>query len=358
MGALALVGLVLLSSGCQGWGGERLGPWLESAPPRYHSASPPAFPRPHSHDDGSGGGTLGGPELGRFMAFVREKQAALRRPQVPEAERRAGESALLEVLAWLHGRGEEQLAREEPLDVYLRFKVARVQRHREDAARDRVVEAKLEEYLQWARERSRLLASRHFRKAGREWLVTESPVYEGAQDALTSAVLAWAYAHTQDPDFPRKSPQEVAVYLLAKRSALATALALGNASPPHLDWVPESVEVVPVEEMLVEVAVGLLPVAGESADLLGAVGGLSILGRRLSPEERLLCAVVLLLPVLSGSLLAHTLDSSRAALLTGRSLQEAQVIGRVAQHLAPEEAERVLTRTLVEGARPEFEPAV
>jgi hypothetical protein len=36
------------------------------------------------------------------------------------------------------------------------------------------------------------------------------------------------------------------VYLLAKRSVLATALALGNASPPHLDWVPEPVTRVPL----------------------------------------------------------------------------------------------------------------
>ena len=336
LGALGLVGLVLLS-GCQGWGGERLEPWLESTPLRYRPASPPPFPRPEPRDDGGGGGTLGGPELGRFMAFVREKQGALRRPQVPEAERRAGEAALLEVLAWLHGRGEEQLASEEPDEVYLRFKVARVQQGREAQARDRAVDAKLEEHWRWAQARSRLLAARHFRKAGREWLVTESPVYEGAQDALTSAVLAWAYAHTQDPDYLRKSPQEVAVYLLAKRSALATALALGNASPPHLDWVPESVEAVPVEEMLLEAAVGMVPVAGESADLLGAVAGLSLLGRKLSAEDRLLCAVLVLLPVVGGATVSH----GRAALSTGRSLQEAQVLGRVAQHLAPGEAERV-----------------
>ena len=116
LGALWLVGLVLLS-GCQGWGGQRLEPWLESAPLRYRPASPPSFPRPEPREDGSGGGTLGGVELGRFMAFVRETQVALRSPKIPEAERRAGEAALLEVLAWLHGRGEEQLAREEALDI-------------------------------------------------------------------------------------------------------------------------------------------------------------------------------------------------------------------------------------------------
>ncbi|MCP3135931.1 hypothetical protein [Pyxidicoccus xibeiensis] len=338
---LGVLWMVWVLSGCQGWGGQRLEQWLESAPLRYRSASPPAFPRPELEEDGSGGGTLGGAELSRFMAFVREKQVALRRPQVPEAERRAGEAALLELLAWLHGRGEEQLAREEPLEVYLRFKVERVQRSREAQARDGAVDAKLEEYWRWAEARSRLLASRHFRKAGREWLVTESPLYEGAQDALTSAVLAWAYSHTQDPDFPRKSPQEVAVYLLARRSTLATALELGNASAPQLEWVPAYEEAVPVEELLLEVAVGLLPVAGESADAVGAVAGLSVLGRELSAEDRLLCSVAVLLPVVSGSALSATLDTSRAALLTGRGLREVQVLQRVVQHLAPGEAERV-----------------
>ncbi|MFP2925945.1 hypothetical protein ACLESO_12150 [Pyxidicoccus sp. 3LG] len=355
-GALGLVGVVLLS-GCQGWGGERLEPWLESTPLRYRPASPPPFPRPEPREeDGSGGGTLGGAELGRFMAFVRETQVALRRPTVPEAERRAGEAALLEVLAWLHGRGEEQLAREEPLEVYLRFKVAHVQRGREAEARDRAVEAKLEEYWRWARARSQWLASRHFRKAGREWLVTESPLYEGAQDALTSAVLAWAYSHTQDPDFPRKSPQEVAVYLLAKRSTLATALALGNASAPHLDWVPEHVEPVPVEELLLEAAVGLMPVVGESADVVGAVAGVSVLGRELSAEDRLLCAVTVLIPVVSGSALSATLDTSRAALLTGRGLREVQVLQRVVQHLAPGEAERVRRLLLMAGRGEKVSP--
>jgi hypothetical protein len=339
LSALVLVGLVL-ASGCQGWGGARLEPWLESAPARYHSASPPAFAQPQPEDDG-GGGTVGGAQLGRFMAFVRQRQAALRGPRVPEAERRVGEAALLELLAWLHGQSEETLAREEPEEVYLRFQVARVQRGREDAARDAAVERKLEEYWQWARERSRLLAGRHFRKAGRQWLVTESPVYEGAQDALTQAVLGWAHGHTQDPDYLRKSPQEVAVYLLAKRGALATALEVGTAAPPRLEFVPEPVHAVPAEEVLVEVAVGLVPGVGESVDLMGAVGGVSVLGRRLSPEERVLCAVALLVPLVAGGMLLEGAEASGAALRLGRGVGEVEVLQRVAQHLAPEEARRV-----------------
>jgi hypothetical protein len=284
---------------------------------------------------------VGGAQLGRFMAFVRQRQAALRAPRVPEAERRVGEAALLELLAWLHGRSEEQLASEEPDEVYLRFKVARVQRGREDTARDAAVERKLEEYWAWARARSQLVAGRHFRKAGRQWLVTESPVYEAAQDALTQAVLGWGYTHTQDPDYLHKSPQEVAVYLLAKRGALATALEVGNAAPPRLEYVPESAEEVPAEEVLLEVAVGLVPGVGESADLLGAVTGLGVLGRRLSPEERVLCAVALLVPLVAGGMLFEGAEASGAALRMGRGVQEVQVLQRVVQHLAPEDAVRV-----------------
>ncbi|HZI14812.1 MAG TPA: hypothetical protein VE153_30870 [Myxococcus sp.] len=346
MSALGLVGLVL-ASGCQGWGGARLEPWLESAPLRYNSASPPPFSPAEARDDG-GGGTMGGAQLGRFMAFVRQQQAALRAPRVSEAERRVGEAALLELLAWLHRRGEETLAGEEPDEVYLRFKVARVQQGREDAVRDAAVERKLEEYWQWARARSRLLAGRHFRKAGREWLVTESPVYEAAQDAFTSAVLGWAYAHTQDPDYLRKSPQEVAVYLLARRGALATALEVGSAAPPRLEYAPEQEEEVPAEEVLLEVAVGLVPGVGESADLMGAVAGVSVLGRRLSAGERVLCAVALLVPLVAGGMLLEGAEASGAALRLGRGVQEVRVLQRVAQHLAPEEARRV--REVLRGA--------
>lgn len=100
-------------------------------------------------------------------------------------------------------------------------------------------------------------------------------------------------------------------------------------------------EQVPADEVLVELAVGLLPVVGEGADLMGAVVGLSVLGRQLTPEERLLCAVGVVLPLISGALLANAAEVERAALLTGRSLQEAQVLQRVVQHLAPAETERV-----------------
>ncbi len=317
VGALVLVGLMLLP-GCQGHSGARL----------------------ESRDEGSGG-TVGGAELGRYMAFMREKQASLRRPKVSEAERRVGERALLELLAWLHGKTEEQLSREEPEDVFLRFKVERGHQGREVEVRDSAVDEKLEEYWRWARARSQWLAARHFRKTGRQWLLTESPVFEGAQDALTSAVLSWAYAHTQDPDFLQKSPQEVAVYLLVRRSALATALALGNASSPHLDYVPEPLQQVPADELLLELVVGLLPGIGEGVDLAGVVTGLSLLGHELTPDERLLCLAGAVLPILSGAVLAHMMNVERAALLTGRSLREAQVLQRVVQHLAPGETERV-----------------
>lgn len=332
---------LLLCSGCLAPAtgappGGLMGPHL-----RYRSASPPALYQPDTEDSGSGG-TVGGAELSRYMAFVRERQAALKQPGVPEAERQAGQAALMELLAWLHGKTEVQLSREAPLEVYLRMKVQRVLQRRDEEARGAVVEAKLEEFHRWAEARSRALAEGHFRKAGRQWLLTESPVYEETQKALVSAVLAWAYAHTDDPDFPRRSPSEVALYLLAKRSHLATALAAGNSAPPTLDSVPEHRDEVPPEELVLELAVGLVPVVGEGADLGGLLMGLSVTGRELSPEERLLCAVGVLLPVVSGRMLAGGTEvAERTALLTGRGLQEVQVLQRVAQHLSPRDVEEL-----------------
>ena len=69
---------------------------------------------------------------------------------------------------------------------------------------------------------------RRRRRSGCGWLaprhlLTEHPLRTQSLDALTGAVLDWAYTHTEDADFLRKSPSEVALYLLARRSALATA---------------------------------------------------------------------------------------------------------------------------------------
>ena len=307
---------------------------------RYHSASPPRFS--HAPQDSSGaGGTVGGEVLGRYLAFIQEKRVALKQPAVTATEHQAGHAALNELLIWALSRTEEQLAQDAPLEVYLRLKAQHGQRQHEDGVRSTRVEAKLEEYHRWADAHGKALAEAHFRRLGRDGLLTESALYEETQRALVEAVLDWAYSHTQDPDFTRKSPSEVALYLLARNSLLASAVEAGRNAPPT--WDP-SLEPpgIPPEDLVLEVAVGLLPVAGEVADVKGVVLGQSLLGHPLSDGERLLCAVSVALPVVSGRLLTEGAQGvERAALLTGRSLREVQVLQRVVQHLSPQEAQEI-----------------
>ncbi|RKH57480.1 hypothetical protein D7V93_18365 [Corallococcus llansteffanensis] len=295
---------------------------------RYHSASPSSLPRD----------TVGGEVLGRYLAFITEQRAALKKPGVTEAERQAGHAALNDLLLWASSRTEGQLAADAPLEVYLRLKVEHAQRLREDGVRLARVEVKLDEYHRWADARRQAVAGAHFRRLGRDGLLTESALYEATQRALVDAVLDWAYSHTLDPDFVRKSPSEVALYLLARDSLLASAVEAGRNAPPTWDPSPEPPGI-PPEELVLEIAVGLLPVAGEVADVTGVVLGQSILGYPLSDGERLLCAVSVALPVVSGRLLTE--GAQGVALLTGRSLREVQVLQRVAQHLSPQEAQQI-----------------
>ncbi|RKH07188.1 hypothetical protein D7X74_33120 [Corallococcus sp. CA047B] len=307
---------------------------------RYQSASPPLFPRDASNFAGSGG-TVGGEVLGSYLAFIEEQRAALKKPAVKQMERQAGHAALNELFIWALARTEEQLAEDSPLEVYLRLKVEHSQRQREDSVRSTQVEAKLDEYHRWADARGRALAGAHFRRLGQDGLLTESSLYEATQRALVEAVLDWAYAHTLDPDFVRKSPSEVALYLLARDSLLASAVEAGRIAPPTWDPRREP-PAIPPEELVLEMAVGLLPVAGEVADVTGVVLGVSILGHPLTDGERLLCAVSVALPVVSGRLLSEGAQGvERVALLTGRSLREVQVLQRVVQHLSPQDAQEI-----------------
>ncbi|MCY1036440.1 hypothetical protein OV207_33695 [Corallococcus sp. BB11-1] len=302
---------------------------------RYHSASPPPLPQDAPR------GTVGGAVLGRYLAFIAEQRTALKLPAVKEPARQAGHAALNDLLLWALSRTEEQLAEDEPLEVYLRRKATHADARRVEGARSERVAAKLDEYHRWADARGRALAESHFRRLGRDGLLTESALYEATQRALVEAVLDWAYAHTLDPDFVRKSPSEVALYLLARDSLLASAVEAGRLAPPTWDPRREPPGI-PPEEVVLEMAVGLLPVAGEVADVTGVVLGVSILGHPLTDGERLLCAVSVALPVVSGRLLSEGAQGvERVALLTGRSLREVQVLQRVVQHLSPQDAQEI-----------------
>ncbi|MFY0565004.1 pre-toxin TG domain-containing protein [Archangium lansingense] len=176
------------------------------------------------------------------------------------------------------------------------------------------------------------------------YLLSESPLREQSLRALGNATLAWAYAHTEDPDFLKRTPDEVALYLLASRSALASAVQLGRMAPVHLDYNEAfDPEVYKPEELLVEVLVGLTPGSGEVADARAAVTGRSITEHRLTSTERMVCALAVLVPFVAGSVLLRGGDEGveQLALLTGRSLDEVRVLSRVASHLSPGDAKEI-----------------
>ncbi|MCY1082003.1 pre-toxin TG domain-containing protein [Archangium lansingense] len=223
----------------------------------------------------------------------------------------------------------------------------------EEEARWKAVEEKLEEYLQWGMRLMETHAA-HLRRIAPGHLLTEHPLREKSLDALVRATLAWAYSHTQDPDFLRRSPSEVALYLLASRSSLATAIELGKKAPPHLDYTPPPEDEYTPEELLAEVAVGLTPLVGEMSDLAAAISGYSLTGHSLSNPERFIHLLGALLPLANGKLLTRGGEEAlqRVALVTGRSLDEVRALSRVASHLSPDdvkEIERVLQRAADRG---------
>jgi hypothetical protein len=168
---------------------------------------------------------------------VRSQKEWLTASAQSKEEKQREQRVLEELVEWALRQGEDTLRGTTPLEAYVEVKVARKQRERAEAERKVAVEAKLNEFFDWAerrwaqvgRERVRSLDSRH--------LLTEHPLRTQSQDALTGAVLDWALTHSEDEDLLRKSPSEVALYLLARNSSLATALELGRFAPPHLDYV-------------------------------------------------------------------------------------------------------------------------
>ncbi len=208
----------------------------------------------------------------------------------------------------------------------------------EEAEHWKAVEAKLEEYLQWGMRLMETHAT-HLRRIAPGHLLTEHPLREKSLNALVDATLAWAYAHTEDPDFLRRSPSEVALYLLASRSALATAIELGKRAPPHLDYTPPPEDTYTDEELAVELLIGLTPFLGEMTDLAAAFSGYSYTYHRLSDPERFIHVLGVVLPFANGKLLTKGGDAvlSRVALVTGRSVAEVRVLSRVASHLSAED---------------------
>jgi hypothetical protein len=289
----------------------------------------------------------------RYLEFIREQEDWLSRSKATQEEKKRAQAALQDLRNWVQGQSEATLRRRMPVEVYVDLKLAREQRERVGTERQAAIDAKLEEFFDWgerrwaeaARERVRLIAPRH--------LLTEHPLRTQSLDALTGAVLDWALTHSQDPDFLRKSPSEVALYLLARRSVLATVIELGRSAPPHLDYTPLPDSGPPPEELVIELLAGLLPAWGEITDATSFISGHSVTGRKLDANERLLFGVATLLPFVSGQALSGAMLVDRVALMTGRSLEEIRVLQRVASYLRPEDAAHVdgLMRRMARGGQ-------
>ena len=280
-----------------------------------------------------------------YEVFLRQQREALRTPGHSEEARGEVLTALQRLEQWLLLQPDEALRKApSPLEKY----VTLLEEERQREVRWRAVQRKLAEYEEWG---VKLLATYvpppHRLAPG--YLLSESPLREQSLRALGSATLAWAYAHTEDPDFLKRTPDEVALYLLASRSALASVVQWGRLAPVQLDYNEAfDLEVYKPEELVLELLVGLTPGVGEAADASAAVTGRSLTGHQLTRPERMVCALAVLVPFVAGAVLIRGGDegAEQLALLTGRSLDEVRVLSRVASHLSPgdaKEIERLMT---------------
>ncbi len=275
-----------------------------------------------------------------YEAFLRYQGEALRAPGLSEAARHEGLSALKKLERQVLLQPEEALkTAPSPLARY----AALLREERQREVRWRAVQHKLAEYEAWGRKLLDTYAPPP-RRLAPGYRLSESPLREHSLRALGNATLAWAYAHTEDPDFLRRSPEEVALYLLASRSALASAVHLGRLAPVHLDYNEAfDPEAYPAEDLVLELLVGLTPGAGEVTDAQSAFTGYSLTGHALSRAERVVCALGVLLPFVTGAVLmkAGEEGAEQLALLTGRGLGEVEVLSRVASHLSPGDAKEI-----------------
>ncbi|WPB82397.1 hypothetical protein KYC5002_25170 [Archangium violaceum] len=275
-----------------------------------------------------------------YEAFLRHQREAPWAPSHLGETRDERFTALQRLEQWLLLQPDEALKKApSPLEKY----VTLLEEERQREVRWRAVQHKLVEYEEWGR---KLLATYvpPPRRLAPGYLLSESPLREQSLRALGSATLAWAYAHTEDSDFLKRTPDEVALYLLAHRSALASAVQLGRMAPVHLDYNEAfDPEVYKPDELVLELLVGLTPVAGEVADAKAAVTGRSLTGHLLSRPERLVCALGVLVPFVAGTVLMRggSEGAEQLALLTGRSLDEVRVLSRVASHLSPGDSKEV-----------------
>jgi len=285
----------------------------------------------------------------RHLAFLRAKQAALSPPGRSEREDRIARQALARTWMRVLSAKEDSLRAVSPERLYERGWLEAATEEREAESLSAARDAKQEEYWRWALHLTDDLPPR-FERVGPGYLATEPPLRESSRDTLVRAVLAWGDEHRNDPLYLQRSPSEVALFLLAERSALRNLVLLGHLAHGHLDYTPSLDKTLYTpEQWVAELLVGFIPGVGEVVFALEAATGISLTGHQLEDEDRIVTGLCVLVPfapaVLArgGATLSAGLE--RMALLTGRSLEEVQVLSRLAAHLSPAdvaEVERIL----------------
>ncbi len=294
-----------------------------------------------------------GSGLQRHLAYLREKREQLARSELSERDRRVEQAALSRYMAWALRQEDRTLVRSDPSVVFALLLAKEELEERREEARQAAVEKKLEEYWDWAFRLQREASGDRFTMAGSAYLVTESPLRVEAIDALIRAVLDWGYASTTSPVFLKRSPSEVALYLLAKSEALASVVELGVKAPPHLDYLPQfDRSLYTAEEAVLELLVGVTPFIGNIAEAVQAIDGTSLTGHELETSDRVIGMLAVLVPLLKTAKKAPQLLGALVR-TTGRSANEIEAVFKVARHLTPEEANEVdrLVRAVAEGRK-------
>lgn len=290
-------------------------------------------------------------EIDVWLDFVRGKQAEIAKLGTREAL--FEHEVLRRFMDWLSANNNDaKLAATNPWEVWGRIhtpmliakiktesreKVLAESEERARTERSAAVEKKLDEYWAWAMGRWKE-AGVVFRSVGRAYLLTESPLRKTGMNTLTSAVLSWAYANTVDPDFLKKSPDEVAEYLLAKDPYLFKVVELGKAATPRLEYFPELDRTrYTLGEIATETIVGFIPVIGDVIDAMSALEGTTITGHEMETGDRVLTAIGAIIPFVPGSALRTGKNLpevvEKVAVQTGRNADEIYAIFRVAGHL-------------------------
>jgi hypothetical protein len=289
-----------------------------------------------------------------YLEFYRKTSAELESGGLSARDERVSRAALMRYMDWLtrHAGDPSALSATNPWEVYgqihtplliadiktsSREAVLAESRKKQQAEHSAAVKAKLDEYWTWAMARWQE-ASNEFKHPGRAYLITEHRYRRISMNALTDAVLSWAHANTEHPDFLRRSPNETAVLLMAENRALATVVEIGRQAQPRLEYFPELDRTrQTLGETAFEVLIGLLPILGEAQDASDAITGVSITGHPLGTGDRFVAGLCLIIPLVPGAAF-RTGDEmlqivSEVATRTGRSIDEVESIFRVAGNL-------------------------